>query len=90
MFLIVYKRRAYICFVFFRLFLEKIITHPDHKNVPADDVAKTRQNLKVAMERAEKLKRKLLNIYTAEHDSYLQERVIILTILVFVKFMARK
>lgn len=58
------------------MFVEKIRKHPDRKNVSPEDIAKTTQNLKQAIEKTEKLKMKLKENYTIEYNKYLEEKVI--------------
>lgn len=62
------------------MILEKIRNHPGFKNVPAEQVSAARKNMKIVLERAEKIKQILLQKFQAEHDSYLQEKVLLFTI----------
>ncbi|XP_068631119.1 STAM-binding protein-like A [Battus philenor] len=62
---------AYILYMkFMTLFLEKIRKHPEYNSVPADIKSINQVKLKEVMPKAEKLKQKLLEQYTKEHEQY--------------------
>ncbi|CAH2071649.1 unnamed protein product, partial [Iphiclides podalirius] len=62
---------AYILYMkFMTLFLEKIRKHPEYNTVSADIKSDNQIKLKEVMPKAEKLKQKLLEQYTKEHEIY--------------------
>ncbi|XP_045534941.1 STAM-binding protein-like A [Papilio machaon] len=62
---------AYILYMkFMTLFLEKIRKHPEYNTVPTDVRSVNQVKLKEVMPKAEKLKQKLLEQYTKEHELY--------------------
>ncbi|XP_013200282.2 STAM-binding protein-like A [Amyelois transitella] len=64
---------AYILYMkFMTLFLEKIRKHPEYAAVPAQIKADNQAMLKEVISKAEKLKQKLLDLYTTEHVEYVQ------------------
>lgn len=66
---------AYMLFVkFMTLFLEKILKHPEYKNVPADLKQQNQKNLKEVLPLAEKLKVKLSEKYTREYQQFLEAK----------------
>ncbi|KAK7574148.1 hypothetical protein V9T40_011339 [Parthenolecanium corni] len=56
------------------LILEKIRKHPDHKNVPAEQVSTAHKNMKSIADKAEKIKSTLREIFQAEHNEFIQEK----------------
>lgn len=63
---------AYILyFKFMTLFLEKILTHPEYKAVPAQLKRSNQEKLKEVLPLTEKLKSKLFDRYQAEYTQFL-------------------
>lgn len=63
---------AYILyFKFMTLFLEKILTHPEYKAVPAQLKRSNQEKLKEVLPLTEKLKSKLLDRYQSEYTQFL-------------------
>lgn len=60
---------------FVRLFLETISTHPDYKNVPAEDRNANNRLLRDVLPRAENLKSQLKAQYSNEYEQYLEQKV---------------
>lgn len=67
---------AYVLYLkFMTLFLEKIRKHPDFASVPENLRAVNSEKLREVLPKAEKLKAKLVDIYTKEYNHYLEEQV---------------
>ncbi|KAL4708292.1 hypothetical protein ACJJTC_007698 [Scirpophaga incertulas] len=66
---------AYILYMkFMTLFLEKIRKHPEYASVPVPVKSVNQAKLKEVMPKAEKLKKKLLELYAKEHAAYLENQ----------------
>lgn len=59
----------------FRLFLEKIRTHPDYKCVSTKEKALNSQKLREVLPIAENLKTRLLEQYTLEYERFQKDAV---------------
>ncbi|XP_050439965.1 STAM-binding protein-like [Adelges cooleyi] len=69
--------QAYILYnKFMVLFLETISTHPDYKNVPAEDRNANNRLLRDVLPRAENLKSQLKAQYSNEYEQYLEQKAI--------------
>lgn len=67
---------AYVLYLkFMTLFIEKIRKHPDFATVPENVRVTNSEKLREVLPRAEKLKAKLLELYTKEYNHYLEEQV---------------
>ncbi|XP_053697428.1 STAM-binding protein [Sabethes cyaneus] len=66
---------AYVLYMkFMTLFLEKILSHPEYKTVPADLKQQNQQKIKEVLPVAERLKVKLLEKYTKEYKQFLEDK----------------
>lgn len=66
---------AYILyFKFMTLFLEKILTHPEYKTVPANIKKSNQEKLKEVLPLTEKLKTKILERYKTEYTQFLANK----------------
>lgn len=66
---------AYILYMkFMTLFLEKILKHPEYKSVPADLKQQNQKKLKEVLPLAEKLKMKLMEVYTREYQQFMEAK----------------
>ncbi|XP_055525116.1 STAM-binding protein [Wyeomyia smithii] len=66
---------AYVLYMkFMTLFLEKILSHPEYKTVPADLKQQNQQKIKEVLPVAEKLKVKLMEKYTTEYKQFLENK----------------
>jgi hypothetical protein len=68
------KEKAYILYTkFCILFLQKIRLHPNASDAPPENKAKVKKLLKIALPRAEELKRELTEIQQMKIDNYLKK-----------------
>lgn len=72
---------AYVLYLkFITLFIEKIRKHPEFASVPENVRATNSEKLREVFPKAEKLKAKLVEVYTREHNNYIEQLVCILVI----------
>lgn len=68
--------QAYMLYMkFMTLFLEKIRKHPEYGSVAVQEKGVNQTMLKEVMPKAEKLKQKLLDLFTKEHTAYIANEV---------------
>lgn len=67
---------AYVLYLkFVTLFVEKIRKHPEYTSVPEGIRATNSEKLREVFPKAEKLKLKLVEIYSKEYNQYLEQQV---------------
>lgn len=56
-----------------RLFVDKIMNHPQYNSVPTKDKIMNKHTLRIAIPKAEELKKQLLEQYQTELEKYLED-----------------
>jgi len=70
-----YANALYMLLRYISLFVEKVPKHPKYKSVPLSEKKKVRENLNIALQEAERLKKLVLEIFEKQHQEWLTRPV---------------